>query len=297
LMGATVTNTGSSAGCGRSWPLCTGPGIEMWSREMIIESSHRLVTGVEGFLVLFTGIGLLRSRREHWEARVVVAAMWLSILVQSGMGAWAVKHPQASAVLALHFGFSMIAFAATALTVLYLARDRNERVRAVAAIPAPRDVAVGMWTLLVALYGIAYLGAYVRHSDALLACGREWPGCSGGWWPGFEGPVGVHFLHRVAAVLGTLLVLAIFVRIRQARAQRPDLYRVASALLILILGQSIVGGFVAMTTLSLISTLLHAALMALMFVITCIGCRQVVRERTAPATGQSGAQVAAAGAD
>ncbi len=297
LMGATVTNTGSAAGCGRSWPLCTGPGIEMWSREMIIESSHRLVTGVEGFLVLFTGIGLIRSRWDRWEARALVAAMWVSILVQSGMGAWAVKAPQKSAVLALHFGFSMIAFAATALTVLYLVRDRHERVRAVAAIPAPRDVAVGMWVLLVALYGIAYLGAYVRHSDALLACGKEWPGCAGGWWPGFEGPVGVHFLHRVAAVLGTALMVAIFLRVRQGRAQRPDLYRVTSANLLLILSQSIVGGFVAMTTLSLVSTLLHAALMALMFVLTCIACRQVVRERPVRAAEPTGAQVAAAGAD
>ncbi len=53
LMGATVTNTGSSEGCGRSWPMCDG---DMWSREMLIEASHRLVTGAEGFLVLGVGI-------------------------------------------------------------------------------------------------------------------------------------------------------------------------------------------------------------------------------------------------
>ena len=65
LMGATVTNTGSSEGCGRSWPMCDG---DMWSREMLIEASHRLVTGVEGFLVLGVGIGLWRTRRQRREA-------------------------------------------------------------------------------------------------------------------------------------------------------------------------------------------------------------------------------------
>ena len=297
MFGATVTNTGSGEGCGRSWPLCTGPGIEMWSREMIIESSHRLVTGVEGFLVLFTGIGLWRSRGERREVRFLIAAMWISILVQSGMGAWAVRYPQSSPVLALHFGFSMIAFAATTLTLLHLLRDRNPRSRIVAMTPPPAGFAVAMWLLVVFLYAIAYLGAYVRHSEALLACGRQWPGCSAGWWPGFDGAVGIHFLHRVAAVVGTAFVLGLFFWARRLRDFRPDLYRVALVQLVLILMQSIVGGFVAMTALSLISTLAHAGMMALAFIVAGVGSRLVLPERATRTTELVPPHPAVAGAD
>ena len=52
LMGATVTNTGSSEGCGKSWPLCHGEFIPEYAFETMVEYSHRLVTGVEGLLIL-----------------------------------------------------------------------------------------------------------------------------------------------------------------------------------------------------------------------------------------------------
>src|SRR5262245_62041874 len=52
LMGATVTNTGSGEGCGTSWPLCHGEFIPEYAFETMVEYSHRLVTGVEGLIIL-----------------------------------------------------------------------------------------------------------------------------------------------------------------------------------------------------------------------------------------------------
>ncbi len=271
LMGATVTNTNSGEGCGRSWPLCGG---EFGSREMIIETSHRLVTGVEGFLVLFTGIGLWRTRGHRREARVLVALMWISILVQSGMGAWAVKSPQSSVVMALHFGFSMIAVTATFLTVEMLYRGRYFPVRTLTWTP-PRLFRWGMWFSIVAMYGIAYLGAYVRHSDAVIAC-YEWPRCNGQFIPELSGPEGINFAHRIAAVIGTLLVLGLYFWARSFRDKRPDIESVLKIALVTILLQSLAGALVVETTLSLVSTLLHALLMTILFVALCIGCRMTL---------------------
>ncbi|MCC6703548.1 MAG: heme A synthase [Thermomicrobiales bacterium] len=293
LMGATVTNTNSGEGCGRSWPLCGG---EFGSREMIIETSHRLVTGVEGFLVLFTGIGLWRTRGHRREARVLVALMWISILVQSGMGAWAVKSPQSSMVMALHFGFSMIAVTATALTVEMLYRGTYFQSRTRSWTP-PALFRWGMWFSIIAMYGIAYLGAYVRHSDAVIAC-YEWPACNDRFIPVMEGPEAINFAHRIAAVLGTMLVFGLFLWARSFREQRPDIEKVLMVALITILLQSLAGGLVVLTTLSLISTLLHAALMTILFVALCIGCRMTLpmraRESVAPAPSH-GAAIAPAG--
>jgi cytochrome c oxidase assembly protein subunit 15 len=276
LMGATVTNTNSGEGCGRSWPLCDG---EFGSKEMLIESSHRLVTGVEGFLVLFTGIGLWRTRGHRREARLLIALMWGAILVQSGMGAWAVRAPQSSTVMALHFGFSMIAVTATALTVEMLFRDRFFSGRNARASWQPPALFRGlMWFSLVAMYGIAYLGAYVRHSDAVIAC-ATWPDCNGQMIPELSGAVGIHFAHRVAAGLGMLLVGGLLFWAYRFRAQRPDLYRVLQVASGIILMQALAGGLVVETVLSLISTLLHGGLMAMLFVTLCIGCRMLLPAR------------------
>ena len=276
LMGATVTNTGSGEGCGRSWPLCGG---EFGSREMIIETSHRLVTGVEGFLVLFTGIGLWRTRGHRREARVLIALMWISILVQSGMGAWAVKSPQSSTIMALHVGVSMIAVTAPALTVEMLYRGKYFPTRTLSWTP-PKLFRWGMWFSIMAMYGIAYLGAYVRHSDAVLAC-YEWPTCAdGALIPNLSGPEGINFAHRAAAVLGSLLVLGLWTWARRFKAERPDIEKVLRIALVAILLQSLAGALVVETTLSLVSTLLHAALMTILFVSLCIGCRMTLPMKT-----------------
>src|SRR5216117_3315025 len=51
VLGATVTNTGSAEGCGRSWPLCHGEFIPEFTVSTAMEYSHRAVTGLEGLLV------------------------------------------------------------------------------------------------------------------------------------------------------------------------------------------------------------------------------------------------------
>ena len=67
-------------------------------------------------------------------------------------------------------------------------------------------------TLLLSI-GVAYSGAYVRHTGAELAC-TSWPTCNGQLIPEFEGLAGIHTLHRLAALviglaIGALLVWAV----------------------------------------------------------------------------------------
>jgi heme A synthase len=58
--------------------------------------------------------------------------------------------------------------------------------------------------------------------------------------------------------------------------------------LLVVICQAVVGGVVVMTDMQLISTLLHAALMAILFLVLCEGCRVTLPPRarsgrTAPA--------------
>src|SRR5437762_13868000 len=94
VMGAAVTNTGSSQGCGRSWPLCHGEFIPEFAFTTAVEFSHRAVTGLVGLLVLSLAVIVWLRRRQRAEVRILVPLMLVGLLLQSGLGAWAVLVPQ-----------------------------------------------------------------------------------------------------------------------------------------------------------------------------------------------------------
>ena len=57
LGGALVTKTESGMGCGRHWPGCNGQLIpDEITAEVLIEFSHRLVTGAVGILIVALAI-------------------------------------------------------------------------------------------------------------------------------------------------------------------------------------------------------------------------------------------------
>src|SRR5579884_11712 len=120
VMGATVTNTGSAEGCGRSWPLCHGELIPEFAVSTMIEFSHRAVTGIETILVLAFAAALVALYRQHRDARVLAGLMVGALFLQAGMGAWAVLYPQIPLVLALHFGISLVAFGSTLLATTFV---------------------------------------------------------------------------------------------------------------------------------------------------------------------------------
>lgn len=273
LMGAAVTNTGSAEGCGRSWPLCHGEFIPAYAFETLVEYSHRAVTAVEGLLILGLSVGVWRLRRRLPEVRLLVPLMIFTLLLQSGMGAWAVRYPQTPPVMALHFGISLICFASVFLTMRVLFEGERQPETVAAAVPV--GVRRLAWGALLAVTGVAYLGAYVRHAGAEIAC-HTWPLCNGRVFPGFEGAVGVHFAHRLAALGAVLLVAVLAIRARQTRNRHPALARVTLLAFVLILLQALVGGAVVLTRLALGSTLAHAALMAFLFVALADACRRAL---------------------
>src|SRR5262245_38072739 len=173
LMGATVTNTGSAEGCGRSWPLCQGKFIPEYAFETLVEFSHRLVTGVEGLLILALSVTAFPLRRLYPALKVLIPLMIVTLLLQSGMGAWAVMSPQTPAIMATHFGISLVCFASVYLVMRVLWEPIPAGEEDPAAPAGYRTLA---WVTLLWTIVVAYLGAYMRHSGAELAC-YTWPLC------------------------------------------------------------------------------------------------------------------------
>lgn len=121
VMGALVTKTESGRGCGDDWPLCNGKFVPAYTIESIIEYSHRFVVGVVGIVLLIATI-LVFVWCKRKDAKIFVSGAMFFTILQAVLGALAVIWPQSSSVLALHFGFSLMAFAFTLLLSLVFTR-------------------------------------------------------------------------------------------------------------------------------------------------------------------------------
>jgi cytochrome c oxidase assembly protein subunit 15 len=294
MMGSSVTNTGSSEGCGKSWPLCHGEFIPEYAFETAVEYSHRLVTAVEGLLIAATAAGALYlgRGRQRREVKVLVALTVGTLLLQSGLGASAVMWPQSPAIMATHFGISLVCFASIFLLTRRLFRGGaggtggTERVvSSCAPSPsAPPPLRWAAWVALVGVVGVAYLGAYMRHSNAEMAC-YEWPRCTeSAVLPTLSGPEGIAVAHRLSAAAAWVLIAGLAWATHRHRADLPDVARAYAFALLFVSLQAAAGAAVVLTRLDLWSTLAHAALMALLFVALADAARLVLptRER-APA--------------
>jgi cytochrome c oxidase assembly protein subunit 15 len=299
MMGSTVTNTGSSEGCGRSWPLCHGEFIPQYAVQTAIEFSHRLVTAIEGVLILAVSIGAILVRRGNRQVKVLVAVMIGTLILQSGLGAAAVMWPQSPAIMASHFGISMTCFAAIFLLTRYLYEPQSlDGDAATRKTPPPLWFRRGVWGALVLSIIVAYVGAYMRHSGNELGC-STWPLCNGKVFPGFTGSEGISFSHRLLAGSLMVLVFGLAWWARSFKADYPALARVLNIASVTIVLQALAGAFVVETLLDLWTTLLHAALMAILFVMICDACRIVwsARPRTAEQRSQSSRSTAVPAGD
>lgn len=280
LMGARVTATGSADGCGNDWPLCHGGFLPADTYESLVEYSHRIVTGAEGVLVAITSVLAWPMRRHYPEVKLLVPLMATTLVLQSLMGAAAVKWPQTPEVLATHFGISLICLASAALLARVLSDNRPAisrhdeaaqqsnltsssstlRFRQMAAISVAASIVV------------AYSGAYVRHKGAELAC-TSWPTCNGEIIPQFGGLHGVQTIHRIGALIISLIILGLLVAGYRLREKRPDLFRISALAMLLVIFQSLAGAIVVESGLQLMATLSHAGIMSLLFVTLCDAAR------------------------
>ncbi|MBU0905849.1 MAG: heme A synthase, partial [Firmicutes bacterium] len=208
LGGALVTKTDSGMGCGRHWPGCNGQLIpDKITTEVLIEFSHRLVTGAVGILILILSVWSWRALGHVRETKFLAFLAMFFLILQALIGAAQVKWGQGDFILALHFGISLISFASVLLlTLLIFEVDRkfdSDKLRIGKTLK---------WnTIGVALYSyvVVYTGALVRHTNSSLIC-SDWPLCRNDQ---FTFPTNmyewVQMGHRAAAALILLWIAGI----------------------------------------------------------------------------------------
>jgi cytochrome c oxidase assembly protein subunit 15 len=271
LMGATVTQTESGRGCGDDWPLCNGRFVPDYTITSMIEYSHRLVSGVVGLLVLAATIAVYK-RVPRSDAKLYAAGALFFTVLQAGLGAAQVKNPQSDAILALHFGFSLLAFTCTLLVVTTVrAAIRAERATSLTTDkPVSGRFRWAVWLTTLYAYVVVYTGAYTSHTDSGGGC-AGFPLCNGQLVPEvLEGATGVAFTHRTAAYALFTIVLLLALYARRVYSSHRDIYTGAVWALVLVTGQVLSGALlmVLMGTGSyVVATLLHTLIISVLFAV------------------------------
>ena len=172
-------------GCGRSWPLCHGEFIPEYAFETMVEYSHRLVTGVEGLLILGLSVTAFPLRRRYPELKALIPLHALHARPAIGDGRLGGEVPADAAgdgIALRHlprlFRLGLPGHARA------LGDDADHRGCHTAVPSGYRTLA---WVTLLWAVVVAYIGAYMRHSGAELAC-YTWPLCNGSLIPDLRAP-------------------------------------------------------------------------------------------------------------
>lgn len=268
LAGALVTNTDSGRGCGDDWPLCNGKFVPAYTVESMIEYSHRVVSGLEGILVAVVFFSIYRRyKREGNAYREPMQYAWYALLftiVQALMGAAAVMWPQSPPIMAIHFGISLVAFAATALLVIWCYRDKKGVVEKTLY---PRKLMPWALAASVYCYVVVYLGAFIRHTESAGGC-LGWPLCNGEVIPEMTGATGIAFIHRVAAAILGIVLIALYFYIKRTTGN-SSLTKSSLAIVVLVIAQIFSGAWLVNTigndSWFLFTSLLHNLIIVALF--------------------------------
>lgn len=264
LGGALVTKTGSGLGCGRSWPLCNGEFVPSdITFELIIELSHRLVSGTVGMMVLILSIWSWRSIGHIRETKFLSFLSFFFLLLQGLIGAAAVLWGQNGFVRALHFGISLISFASVLLlTLLIFEVDKRFNAQSLVIDKRLRKHIIGV---TIYSYVVVYTGALVRHLKASLVC-PDWPLC-------FNNSAGlpsnlnewVQMGHRLLAGLIFLWIGYITIIVIKHYKHQKVMYWGWLIAFTLVCLQVIAGAFVVLSKLNLYIALAHALFISCLF--------------------------------
>ncbi|MBI4511671.1 MAG: COX15/CtaA family protein [Deltaproteobacteria bacterium] len=220
IVGGAVHATGSSLAC-PDWPLCYGQLMPEMKGGVLYEHSHRLLATLVGLLTIALTVVLVRKRKDDRALGWLGPLALVAVIVQGVLGGITVLYRLPTLVSTAHLALSMLYF----LLLIYIA-FRTAPPGVVARVTLHPTQRRWVWLAATAVYLQVILGGLVRHTGAGLSC-LDIPLCRGTIWPAY-GPVlaQVHMLHRLAAVLVSIVVILASARVlRGMRGQRGAFVR------------------------------------------------------------------------
>lgn len=275
-MGFLDAFTGSAFGCGHEVFQCNGRIIPIIkSAQTFIEFYHRVGVPILTFLLLIAAVSASVRYRKWVEIRVFSALSVFFVILEAVLGGLAVKFNEPPAVIATHFGVSLLAFSSILMLTIYIRRVEGVRERslelgvpqALRGAPSNRRFRFLAWISLPILYIAMYVGAYISSSGV----GDEFRG-----WPlPTESATSPHhalmwdWTHRTIALFLVVWMIVLVVKGRQMHHERSDIGLGTWYALGFIILQSISGLFLVMSHTSIPAFLLHVTIVTGLFGSLC----------------------------
>lgn len=242
LLGGTVRVSDSGLGCGpagsgtHGWPLCNGGFVPGNDINHILEYSHRVVATITSLLIAALTLWAWRSLRANTAVVRLTTAAAALVLFEAVLGGATVEYDLHELLVAIHLGTAMIIIALLLATARKASGDYVVGQWPVAIKRLAVATSVSVWATIVAGGYMSGTQAYGRADEAAtvgarLACGAEFPGCLGGWFPfGKSSMTDVHLTHRFFMYITAILVVALVVQlIRHARQPGAEVRNLAIA--------------------------------------------------------------------
>lgn len=266
LGGALVTKTGSEDGCGDSWPLCEGELVPSTiTFEMVVELSHRLVTGVVGIVVVALAVLAWRRLGHIREVKFLAVSSVFVLLLQALIGAAAVMWGQSDFILAAHFGISLLSFATVFLLMLIV--FEADKLMDTQSLFIQKKHRIEIFALFIYTLVVVYTGALVRHTESNLVCG-DWPFCTNSQplnFASYSFEQWIQMGHRLTAAILFIWTIVLFIKIVKNYRHSKVMYNGWIIILVLISSQVIFGALIIFTMLNLFVALMHALVISCYF--------------------------------
>lgn len=265
--GGAVTTKGAGLAV-PDWPLSYGQIMPPMVGNIFYEHGHRMVATLVGMLTIGLAIWLQRKEDRIWLKRLGWAAL-AGVIAQGVLGGITVLFFLPTAISVSHAGVAELFFATTVAIALFTSRGWKQ--------PAmfdekPRALSLKTLTTLTALatYIQILFGALMRHTKAGLAI-PDWPLSFGKIIPPFEtSGVVFNFLHRSWALVVTVMVIWLLVRVLRDHSDRSHFRNPAILLTILVIAQITLGAYTIWTGKAFYPTTFHVAVGATTWATTVV---------------------------
>lgn len=222
--GGLVTSTSSGLSV-PDWPLSYGMVFPPMVGGVFYEHGHRMIATVVGFLMLCLTIATANFEKRLWVRNLAFVGLG-AVIAQGILGGMTVKMFLPLWVSVSH-GILAQTFLLITVVLAYSFSIEREKRSIEFSTPDSRFLLTTL-ILIIFVYLQLIVGAIMRHSHSGLAI-PDFPTIGGEWWPRFDqnmldtvnanrfdlgvadsvtmGQVAIHFLHRVGAVVLTILLL------------------------------------------------------------------------------------------